>query len=542
MPTQKRRKKTLPAYSVAALSLSVGVFVVVFGLLWVIADSVESKEKTLLRTDTPSPVEVAAVATKTSLPTSAALPATWTPTFTPTPTSTATITATATPLPTLTAVPSKTPTATPTSTFTLTFTPMPTLTPTLPITATATLTPVRGAPTAVAELRVEAVAPQDIVNVLLIGSDRRPNRRDFRTDVMVIVSINKKTNTVNMLSLPRDLYVYIPNYGYDRINTAALWGEVRGWPGGGVNLLRETIRYNLGIPIHYYAKVEFGGFSAIVDALDGIDIIVDCPFADYRLKDPDLNAEQLVNWEWVSLSPGIYHMDGATALWYMRSRATTSDFDRNRRHQTLLRAIWQRFQQENLWEKIPDLWQAFEDTIDTDLTLQDIVALIPTGIQIDTRKIESHFLGPDQIEYFTTPQGASVLRIRRNATNQVLQQFYTPPTQNRFFLESPRIAIVNQSGEPDLEWVAAERLAWEGFAPTIDTPAAADTVSDTLLYDYTGSTKGSSARTLITLLGIDTDNIIVSPDPNRTVDYRIVLGASYDACTFSPWRGFAQVE
>jgi LCP family protein required for cell wall assembly len=543
MPShQPSRHYHYTTYLLAALFTGFGMLVLVGGAIWVLSQPKEKPEPAssidLASTAAPTAIDQNPTQRPT-LPPRDTLPPTWTPSHTPTATFTPSNTPTATPSATQTA--SVTPTTTATATNTYTRTPKPTVTAThTPVfTPTATFTLPRSAPTAMPELQTR----DEIMNVLLVGSDQRANDPGYRTDVMVIVSINRTTATVNMLSLPRDLYVYVPGWGYNRINSAAVHGDIVRWPGGGLHLLRETIHYNLGIPIHAHAMVNFAGFVDIVDALDGIEMTVDCAFSDYRLRSPDANPNLRDNWVLAELEVGVHHMDGVTALWYARSRATTSDFDRNRRHQQLLRAMWESFRSQNMWESIPELWKAFDDTIQTDLTLNQIIDLIPVGSRFDTRLIESHFLGPGQIEYFTTSEGSSVLKLQPESARYILNTFYTPPTINRLFEESPRIEIVNRTGVEEMELVAAERLQWDGFyAPFTNADDWEDTVPDTVIYDYTGNEKGSSLNTLARLLSIQDEHVIIEPDPNRTVDFRIVLGESYDSCTFAPWQGFQQVE
>jgi LCP family protein required for cell wall assembly len=170
----------------------------------------------------------------------------------------------------------------------------------------------------------------DILNILLLGSDQRPNDPSYRTDTLIVVSVNRTTNTVNLLSIPRDLYLYIPGYGMDRINTASIRGDIARWQGRGAGLIAYTVQYNLGIRIDRYARVNFDGFKQIVDALGGIDVAVDCPLTDYRLASPKLDPNNLSSYQRFTLPIGYHHMDGSLALWFARSRETTSDFDRNR--------------------------------------------------------------------------------------------------------------------------------------------------------------------------------------------------------------------
>ena len=156
------------------------------------------------------------------------------------------------------------------------------LTATLPA---ATLTP---EPTIDPNLLINTVAPQpiidsqilnngqDTVNFLLIGSDQR-HGASFRTDTMVVVILRPNEGQVSLISIPRDLWVSIPGEGNQRINTAYEQGELDGYPGGGSELLKATIQYNLGIRIDHTAFVDFDGFRQIVDTLGGVDVPVSCP-------------------------------------------------------------------------------------------------------------------------------------------------------------------------------------------------------------------------------------------------------------------------
>src|SRR4029077_14866073 len=128
------------------------------------------------------------------------------------------------------------------------------------ITPLANATLVTPNPTAVT---AQTVAPA-IVNVLLIGTDSRAIDPTFRTDTLIVVSINKDAGTVSLLSIPRDLFVYFPTDGMGRINLAFQAADSLGFKGGGPALLEQTILYNLGIPIQYYALVNFDGFRQVV--------------------------------------------------------------------------------------------------------------------------------------------------------------------------------------------------------------------------------------------------------------------------------------
>ncbi len=371
----------------------------------------------------------------------------------------------------------------------------------------------------------------DIENILLLGSDTTNPVNAGRTDVLVIVSINQTAGTVSMLSLPRDLYVYIPGYRVYRINSAYGYGEHDGT--GGFQLLAQTIRYNLGLQIDHYARVDFNDFKDIVDALGGVDISVDCAIQDWRLKSPDLDPADADSWEMFTLPVGVYTMDGDLALWYDRSRRTSSDFDRGRRHQALLRALWDRIRSLGLVDQVSDIWSQVLESVETDLSLNDVISLIPLALSLDPSRIASYTFRPNvETKAWLSPEGSDVLAPQRDAIRALEQQMIEPVTEHQLVRENPRVEIVNASGSPSLSRVAADRLAWEGFVPQISEDAPPYQQA-TQIYDYSGQTKGSSLAALQAALRVSGENVVVAPDPNRAVDFRVVLGGSYSSCTYN---------
>jgi LCP family protein required for cell wall assembly len=459
------------------------------------------------------------------------LPPTWTPTFTRTASPTFTISPTRTP--TATRTPTRTRTFTPSATFTATHTFTPSHTPSVTLTPSITPLPTDTPPPPTPEpgaMPPIEVGAHDLFNILLIGSDRRPNAVDYRTDTLVIVSVNRTIGSVSLLSLPRDLYVYIPKHGYDRINTAALWGDLYKLNDGGVRTLIATVRYNFGIRIDRFAQVNFDGFKTIIDRLGGIEMVVDCPITDYRLRE-GANPNVLANYQPFTLKVGVHRMDGAFALWYVRSRNGTSDFDRNRRQQAMLRAIFQALRERGQLEQLPALWQDLTKVVKTDLTLSDLLSLLPIALNLDNLTLRSYFISPQQVSSWRTPQGADVLVPNREAIRAELVKFLTPPTANALTHERPTVAVYNGSGHADWDRVAAERLAWEGFAP--QAMGESERVAATRIYDHTGGAKPSSLRLLLRALNLSAKNVIEQPDPNADTDFKVVLGTNYNACTFN---------
>ncbi|MGQ9851654.1 MAG: LCP family protein, partial [Aggregatilineaceae bacterium] len=487
------------------------------GLLWLAAGQVSA-----IQGPTPPP---------TNTPRATALP-----TNTPRPSATPTVTPTPPPSPTPTSTPSPAPTK-------------PTFLPTPTLYYPPDYEPKREQPTAIPTPmpRFRALdengQPYDLLNVLLIGHDGNVEPgQPFHTDTMIVVSINRNTNTVSMISLPRDLFVYIPNWGMARLNLAWGYGESIGWVDGGWGMMRQTILYNFGIETHYYAMVDFEGFERIIDAIGGVTIAVDCPIQDLRCTgaactDGIPGNETDADYELYTLPVGVHQMDADLALWYARSRKNTIDFDRGRRQQQLLRAIWAKTKQTGQITQLPQLYDQLTRVVQTNMPLSEIIPLIPLALSIQPNDIENHFFRKNIETVAWSPDGVTNVQLPHpdGGMNRLIANFLQPPTQNRLRLENARIAIYNGTTNPDWDMVAADRLIWEGFAPSAMGPADRTDYADTIITDYTGASKGSSLNELVSLLNIRPENVRVQPDPNRTVDFEIVLGANYNSCVGRQW-------
>lgn len=376
---------------------------------------------------------------------------------------------------------------------------------------------------------------QDLMNILLLGHDGELTGDGFiRTDTMIIVSINRSAGTVGMLSLPRDLYVYIPGWTMQRLNLAYIHGEAVGWTNGGFGLLRQTIFYNLGINVHYYAMVDLTGFKAIVDAVGGVELAVDCAIQDLPLIEAEVPRGAVrVNEDGEYVLPvGYYEMNGAEALWYARSRSSSSDFDRGARQQQVLRAVWRKARDSGLLANAPNLWAQGSQYIQTNLAFEDVVGLVPLALSLDPGQIETFNLRRlYDTTPWQTPDGDYVQLPIYEHINELLVDLYTAPTRSQIGTEGSTIRVVNGTANANWDRVAAERLSWEGFnaiAAGTGSPQGADTV----LIDYTGNARaGALLSNIARLMNIRPENIRIQPDPNRTVDFEVILGDTYNSCT-----------
>lgn len=375
----------------------------------------------------------------------------------------------------------------------------------------------------------------NLVNIILLGGDNElTTDGTVRTDTMIIVSINRDTNTVNMLSFPRDLYVYIPtpNGMMNRLNVVYGVGENIGYTGGGFGLLRQTIFYNFGINVHYYAKVDFTGFKTIIDTIGGVGISVDCTYQDYALIGAELpdNMTDLGDGLY-QLGVGYYEMNGAQALWFSRTRHNSSDFDRGRRQQQVIRAIWRKALSTVNLSNVTQLWEQGMSILETDMRLEDFIGLLPIGLGLDISEIRNFtFIPTYHTTSWTAPDGANVQLPMPEPVIQLMNDFYRPPSENQLLLTGASIAVYN--GTPNTLWdrVAADRLLWEGFSAIAMGNAENTTTQDTILIDYTGQQKGGSVREIARILNVKPENVISEPNPDRTSDFAVILGTNYNSC------------
>ncbi len=395
-------------------------------------------------------------------------------------------------------------------------------------------TPVTAVPSPVPHIKQE----DEVKNILLIGSDKADSNGGYRSDTLIVVSINKTTGAVTLLSIPRDLYVFIPQSKnvMGRINTVI--NTAIKAKGGPIPLLEQTILYNLGIPIHYYARVDFDSFRTIVDTLGGIDIPVTCDFQDYRLKDPSFDPTLEDNWELFTLPAGIQHLDGDTALWYARSRQTYSsgDFDRHRRQQEVLRAMFRRARDQNLFLQIPALYQQFQATVETDMALGDVLQFVQLGLALDELNIRSYNLLSVTRGWRSPKDESIIIPGRAEETSaefyQYIQRVMTERDSNRIAQTPYSIEVWNGTTWDQADDLAAYRLSLEGLRVSIGSADRTD-YPTTQLFDYTTSPKGSPIRELQKLLHLANENIIAQPDPNSPVQFRLILGADYKSCSYN---------
>jgi LCP family protein required for cell wall assembly len=371
---------------------------------------------------------------------------------------------------------------------------------------------------------------KETINFLLIGSDKRPGS-SYRTDTLVIAIVWPKDGQVSLISIPRDLWIYIPTVGMQRINTAYQSGEITGYAGGGPGLLKDTIAYNMGIRIDHTAMVDFDGFRRIVDTLGGVEVPISCAFTDWRLIDPSYDPENENNWWLFTVGPGQVHMDGDLALWYARSRLRSNDFDRGRRQQEVLRTIFAKALQTDTLSKIPQLYNDFSSTIVTDLGLGDLLLMSPYAVNFTNANIRGYYIRPPYVSSWMTPGGAAVLLPSEAELNQMLIE---ATTLSPYAVERKTIKVDVQNGTPFDTWdaLAASRLNYAGYQTAISNADRRDYTSSVII-DFTPGQNPDQRQTIMSTLNLYSASVISLPDANSPVQYRVILGYDYEPC-FQP--------
>lgn len=376
----------------------------------------------------------------------------------------------------------------------------------------------------------ELVKKQERVNVLLLGIDQREDDPGpWRTDTMILLSIDMATQSAAMLSIPRDLWVTIPGYGENRINMAHFVGDYRDYPGGGVALAKKTVWSALGVPVHYYVRINFG-FERAVDAIDGLDIEVNQRIYDETYPDGSYGTML------VDIPAGLQHMDGKTALQFACSRHGSTDFDRMARQQQVIMAVRDKAIGMDIpLSSLPRLIEILGDTVQTDLTLDELLALADVAREIDRADIRHGIIDDSITTTVITPSKAMVEVADWEKVRALVDDLFpaagpTPePTPEispeRLAEEDARVALRNGTLSAGLSRQTADVLRSEGFAIVSFGNADRFDFQESLLIVY--ADMPYTRQALAARLGIKPENVIERPGQDGDVDLEVILGRDY---------------
>jgi len=407
--------------------------------------------------------------------------------------------------------------------------------------------------TAVPTSTPEAIAPEETayptwdgasrINILFVGlRGGDPLQADcpFCTDTLILLTVDPLKKTAGMLSIPRDMWVNIPGFGFSRINTAWSLGRGSKLPGGGPALTMKTISHFIGVPVDYYVQVDFDTFIDMIDMIGGVDIHND----ENLLLDPVSHGKDYPK---VRLTCcGMRHLRGRVALAYARCRhaeqgCKDGDIGRARRQQKVIFAIREKvLSPENfptLLAQAPQLYRTFSSGIHTNLSLNDAIKLAVLIQDIPKRDIRNAVIDNSMIQLGNVVlggQNASIIRPIPDKIRVLRDQIFTAggplsplakgDLATLMQADGARVRILNGTSTPLLDTRTGNYLSQQGvavreFGDTKDT-------SRTTIILY--SPKLYTLRYLIDIFGITNSTPIrIQPDPSQTVDIEIRLGTDW---------------
>jgi LCP family protein required for cell wall assembly len=389
----------------------------------------------------------------------------------------------------------------------------------------------------------------DRINVLLLGIDRRGGSGwGWRTDTMILVTVDPTNSTAGMLSIPRDLQLEIPGNGEQRINTANVYGYQNNYPGGGPALLKRTIELNFGIPVDYYVMVDFQSFVTIIDTLGGVDVNVPRTLHDTKYPNPQPGDQY--GMKTVHFDAGWQHLNGQRALEYARSRMSTSDFDRAKRQQLILLAIREKALNLNLIPKLPSLAATMGNSVKTDMALDEMIELARLAPQIDMDSIKSVVIQKPMVYGYRTETGGAVQLPKWELIRPVIEDLFStplvaveptptpaPPTPTPTLApveieglqllakDGARIAVQNGTSEPNYAARVAAMLMEEGYQVVEFGDADRLDYVSTVIVDYTGKTY--TLGRLVERFQVVPENVRTSTNLRSQIDIRVIVGQDF---------------
>ena len=241
-------------------------------------------------------------------------------------------------------------------------------------------------------------------NILFLGADSSLERGSLgRTDTILLTSVVPLKPYVGLLSIPRDLWVTVPDVGEQRINTAYFYSEVN-QAGSGSEAAMSAIQQNFDVPVHYYALIHMQGLVSVIDALGGVDITLDAPTG--------------------GLPAGSYHLDGVQALAFVRDRSIGDDFGRMAGTQTLIAALLKKTLQPASWLALPQVIATLAQAVDTNIPLWQGPRLLFALVRAPLFGLETRTITREMVTPFTTAGGAQVLLPNWEAIKPLIRETF----------------------------------------------------------------------------------------------------------------------
>jgi LCP family protein required for cell wall assembly len=370
------------------------------------------------------------------------------------------------------------------------------------------------------------------VTFLLLGLDYRDweSKEIPRSDTMILLTIDPVTKTGGMLSIPRDLWVNVPNYGFRKINEAYFLGEANHYPGGGPQLATETVEQLIGVPINYFAQIDFSAFIKFIDTIGGIPIY---PTQDVPVKDWGSQYKQVLK------AGQAYTLGGGLALSYARERYSGSqgDIDRAARQQQVIEAVRDRILRyeslPTLIANAPKIYQELSAGIRTNInSFQDIFQLGTLALQINTANIKKGVIDYNMMIAAKSPDNLDILipimdkirTLRDNifSTGGSAAPIASPAANSTLVRdEAARIAIQNGTTVPGLATKTSQYLRDQGMNIVQEINANQSTAITTI---YVYNSKPYTLKYLADLMKVQPTNIWNKFDPNVGADIAVIIG------------------
>lgn len=257
------------------------------------------------------------------------------------------------------------------------------------------------------------------LNVLLLGIDARQGESAGRTDSIILASVDPKSKQMSLLSIPRDTRVNIPGHGWDKINSAAVYG--------GPELSAKVVSNLVGIPIKYYVVTNFGGFKDIVDALGGVTLDVEQNM--YHEGDEEYGGAYGIN-----LKKGVQRLNGEKALQYVRYRDyAMGDIDRTKHQQKFLVALAKEMLQPSTIPKLPKLVPEINRYVKTNLSVSDMITMASASKSMENGNIVAQTLPGRPLDI----DGGSFWGVDPNEARQMVARLLNGETTTNIVLETP---------------------------------------------------------------------------------------------------------
>ncbi|MFL5802880.1 MAG: LCP family protein [Roseiflexaceae bacterium] len=377
-------------------------------------------------------------------------------------------------------------------------------------------------------------ALRDPINILLVGVDKRPNSDDgVRSDTLIVVHLDPQEKWAAMLAIPRDSVVSIPHLGQAKINAAyaygyanatAIYGAGTEPDAGGGALAAETVEQFLGVKVDYVAQVDFQGFAQLVDAIGGVAVDVERPLLDAEYPTDDYGVERIY------IPAGLQVLDGRNALIYARSRHASTDYDRGRRQQQVLRALLDQVQAHGVLENVgalPEWADVLAQNVRTTLPVRDLGML--NGLATLARELNGDRIAQFSINPVDVPidvEDGSDLYWNQQGVAALVARWLAGPQAGA---EAARVQVLNGAAVEGIAGRVSAYLRGKGFDLT-DSGDAGQLYAHTTIIDYSG--RPLTRRRLANALGLQPGFVLAQPGPDAPqsaygADIVVIVGQDY---------------